>query len=419
MFERIPGESRKLPIPMSEFTKCIKEKDDIGPDGSLWCTAAYIRQTLPRSMGQTLVYAESSKALRNDSGVCWFKSREEARDALAKSVVLSLWAQDKMVVPHSLVEQRRSSAVAGLSGQKRDYSYQGETAPLFAKRARQDDGAAGIPPDTSISGGRPTETAEGSSHSPANSRQLAIGYHGPQNNIIHPRTSNTASSFNVGLYGGQHSPEARREYDHSVASSVRRSPNDGYHSHGTGVRNFQAGEPHRRGSHGIPGDYTSLDGSRALMAGRGYSVIGDKSSHRRGESTYPVAKLYVNSEGREWIVKQLGLHQCRFFRGENRCNRRKSCPFAHIRNPLGPELRHWPESEQLLLPNQVVLKHDYDARRNEWYTAAYRCPIGNEIYLAEQGGGILCQHGVWWYKSKTQALAALGDVVQTWQSRKK
>lgn len=93
-YTQIPKDSRTLP---KDFLDNMKEQSqpDLVDGEHWWATVGYKKES-PR---KKVVYAEASHSNRSKSGVSWFASREEAKDALAKAVILSHWAEQNGICP--------------------------------------------------------------------------------------------------------------------------------------------------------------------------------------------------------------------------------------------------------------------------------------------------------------------------------
>ena len=91
-YNKVPREKRALPISSSAFLAHMTVECHRGSDGAFWFTAGYKRAIGKAATDQRVVYAESSQAERNESGVCWFSSKKDAEEALRRSITLAFWA---------------------------------------------------------------------------------------------------------------------------------------------------------------------------------------------------------------------------------------------------------------------------------------------------------------------------------------
>lgn len=129
-----------------------------------------------------------------------------------------------------------------------------------------------------------------------------------------------------------------------------------------------------------------------------------------------------------WMLRPPKYHPCIHFResGWSGCKRGIECKFAHLfctsedtslqgSPPFPGALQtayqeNWPGIR--LTDDCLEVKKEI-VDRTEWFTSCFRCPKEGTIYNSSGFGGLKSTQNIWWYRTRSDSIAAVEGVILT------
>lgn len=352
-YETIPKQDREPGrlFNVNDFLDNMKEESRACPNGTYWCTAGYRKVHGSRELGQRVIYAEASRAERNESGVCWFPSREKAIEALLQTVTLSIWAE-RNSFRLECYDRRASASPKHATGSS--------VEPVGGNLRRGQEPPLPPHPRDSPPAAKQAETEVSHNESPT-SRTLQAGFH-------------DSNGCQVSRHSDVVTPT--KQADRTVGQGRRASR------------------------------YVDVDKRWTLSNG---SRSSPDAGHTHGSQ---VLHVHVEALNLRDIMKEIDPSvrpPCKYFNRAGGCKKGATCTWAHIEQSLNNRLI--PNIRDRLEHGQIVWRSGRDSAGTAWYTAGYYCKATGIYYFPEQNGGKRFGKGVWWYTSWAEAGHALCNAV--------